>query len=506
MTPVDLFQKIKTHCRKEYKIVLISTFLFGLAAHAYKFLNILPNYDSLESLYYSQNTIHLGRCFLVLGCGISSFWDLPWVIGLLSLLYLALSTICITEILQIKSTPSLILASGLIVTFPAVTNTFTFLFTADGYFLAMFLAMLAILLSLRSRKGILPAALCICFSFGMYQSYVLMAIALTLLYTAKSILIDQKTIKDLWKPLAQVFTAGLSGTVLYFISYQLLLKIENVSLSNYQGMSNISLHTLPNPLDAAYNSLHDFLFFFFYSEKGLSLYTILNAVMFMTLACAVLLFCFRSLKRIGVGRIALSLLCLALMPFIIYFYYFISDVNYHTIMLESMVLIFLMLILLLENAPQLPKLSVFVQWLCTLLSALMIYNFILLSNIVYTGMHNSYERSMAVINRIADRMEQLPDFPQADKLAVIGDLPDSRETIHNYPPDLSGTVPNYVMRIQPNYVDMLRNYNNIILEEAPDDKIDRILKTEQYHAMNIWPAAGSVAIIDDTVVVKFSEP
>lgn len=506
MTPAEFFQKMKRGIKREYLIILLSTFLFGLAAHAYKFLNILPNYDSLESLYYSQNTIHLGRCFLVLGCGISSFYDIPWVIGILSLFYIALSVICITELLQIRKTLSLVLASGLIVTFPAVTNTFTFLFTADGYFLAMFLAMLAVLLASRERKWVFPAALCICFSLGMYQSYVLMAIVLTLLFTAKSILVDELTLKELSAPLRRIFLAGLTGTVLYYISYQVLLKLENVTLSDYNGLSSMSIHNLPNPLDAIYNCIHDFLFFFFYSENGFSLYTALNVVMVVILAIVLLSLCLKKWKRLGAGRVLFSLLCLLCMPFCIYFYYFISDVDYHTIMLESIVLIFLMLVLLLEHAEQLPKFRLCTQWTCLILVSLMIYNFILLANIVYTGMHNSYERSMSVINRMADRMEQLPDYASAEKLAIIGDLPDSRETIHNYPPDLSGTVPGYVMRIQPNYRDMLRNYNNIVLENVTDEELECVLNTEEYRSMTVWPASGSVAIIDRTVVIKLSEP
>lgn len=506
MTPSDLFQKIKHNVKREHKIILLSTLLFGLAAHAYKFLNLLPNYDSLSSLYYSQNTIHLGRCFLALGCGISSFYDLPWIIGLLSLFYIALATICITEVLQIKSTFALVLTSGLVVTFPAVTNTFTFLFTADGYFLAMFLSMLAVLLALKDKKYIIPAALCICFSFGMYQSYVLMAIVLTLLFAAKSLLIDELTFQDLSKPLTRIFLAGLGGTILYYISYQVLLKLEKVTLSGYNGLDTISIRNLPNPFDALYDSLHDFFSFFFYSEKGFSLYTTLNAVMVILLAVSLFLLCMKKWETLGAGRILFSLLCLTLMPFCIYFYYFISTVDYHTIMLESMVLIFLMLILLFENSKKIPWFSHGVQWLCTILVSLMIYNFTLTANIVYVGMHNSYERSTAVINRMADRMEQLPDFSSAGKLAIIGDLPDSRETIHNYPPDISGTVPNYVMRIQPNYVEMLRNYNNIVLENADDEERDSILKTEEYQNMTIWPASGSVAIINQTIVIKVSEP
>ena len=50
------------------------------------------------------------------------------------------------------------------------------------------------------------------------------------------------------------------------------------------------------------------------------------------------------------------------------------------------------------------------------------------------------------------------------------------------------------------------NYNNIVLENVTDEELERVLNTEEYRSMTVWPASGSVAIIDRTVVIKLSEP
>lgn len=505
MSPSAFYKTFQKYWKKDYTIIFISIFTFGLIAHAYKLLNLLPNYDSLSSLYYSQNTIHLGRCFLVLGCGISSFYDLPWIIGLLSFFYLSLSAICIKELFEFTKPACLVLMSALLVTFPAVTNTFAFLFTADGYFLSMLLSSFAVLLLIKTKKGILPAALCFCLSLGMYQAYVLYAGVLVLLYGVKCLLFDNETPNALVRRLFKILVSVSIGAVLYNIIYKLLLKLEHVTLSDMNGLSGISLDNLPNPLDAAYDAVHDFIFFFFYSEHGITFYILLNILFVCGLLFFVLHRICKNGRLLGFLRILLIGIFAAAIPLCVYFYYFISNVQYHAIMLESIALVYIFFLLFLEHSEEKKRLAKYSEWFLIVLSSLIVYNFILTANIAYADMAHSFERSTSVINRMAMRMESLPGFSNAQKLAVIGELPDSNETIHNYPPDLSGTVPNYIMRIPENYADMLRNYNDIDLEVVSDDQLDILLNTPQYAEMKSWPQDGSIIIFQDTIVIKLSE-
>ena len=78
---LNLFHK---RIKKEYKLAFAATFLMALLIHFYKFVNTLPNHDSMYSFYSEQNVLGSGRWALSLACGISSYYDLPWVIGLIS--------------------------------------------------------------------------------------------------------------------------------------------------------------------------------------------------------------------------------------------------------------------------------------------------------------------------------------------------------------------------------------------------------------------------------------
>ena len=102
MEPELFFSTLKHRIKKEWILCFCSAIGFGIAAHIYKFLNFLPNWDSLLNLYSSQNKIDLGRCFLSVGCLFGSYYDLPWINGMLSLLYLALSAVCISILFDVK--------------------------------------------------------------------------------------------------------------------------------------------------------------------------------------------------------------------------------------------------------------------------------------------------------------------------------------------------------------------------------------------------------------------
>ena len=107
--------------KKQWKITFLATWIGGMLAHAYRFFNFLPS---------------SGRCFLEFFSKISSKYDMPWVNGALSLLYISLASILLVELFELQESTSCVLLALLIVSFPTVTASFAFMFTADGYMMA----------------------------------------------------------------------------------------------------------------------------------------------------------------------------------------------------------------------------------------------------------------------------------------------------------------------------------------------------------------------------------
>ena len=98
--PDKVLKKINTYILPEWKVCFYSALIVGIIAHLYKITNWLPNWDSLVFRYDSQNMIGLGRWFLPVVCSFSSFYDLPFLNGIIAILFHAMGAVCICKILN----------------------------------------------------------------------------------------------------------------------------------------------------------------------------------------------------------------------------------------------------------------------------------------------------------------------------------------------------------------------------------------------------------------------
>ena len=160
-TPWDFFQSSRTKIKNTWKIAFLSAFVLGILIHLPVMLSDIPNHDGLSSMYFDQNMITSGRWFLSVACGFSSYFTIPWIIGLIGLLWLALAAVVLTELLELTDPPVITAVSGLLVSFPALASTFAYVFTMDGYMMALFLAILAVLFTKKYKKGWLAGAVCL---------------------------------------------------------------------------------------------------------------------------------------------------------------------------------------------------------------------------------------------------------------------------------------------------------------------------------------------------------
>ena len=91
--------------KRLYKTAFLSAFLIGLLTHLAMIVHWYPNADAMTNCYFDQNMITSGRWFLQVACGISSYYNLPVVIGFLSLCYLALTVVVVVDLFGASTVP-----------------------------------------------------------------------------------------------------------------------------------------------------------------------------------------------------------------------------------------------------------------------------------------------------------------------------------------------------------------------------------------------------------------
>ena len=170
-----LWRRTPAHIRTTF----FSAVAAGLGTHLYVFTNKFANHDDLYQLFRGGYGVFSGRWLLPTVLRMDGSFSIPWLIGLLGILFLSLGACVVVSLLRIRRPLGCLLAGALLVSFPSVTATLGYLFTSDAYFFGLLLAELGAWVTLRRGwwGSALGAAL-LCLSLGVYQSYLPVAAAL----------------------------------------------------------------------------------------------------------------------------------------------------------------------------------------------------------------------------------------------------------------------------------------------------------------------------------------
>lgn len=504
--------------KPSWKIAFFSVILAGLLVHLYKFTNYLPDRDSLLNIYHDQNILASGRWLLSLACGISSYFDLPLVNGLLSLLYMGVTMVLITELLGLENPVLIALCGGLLAAFPGTTETFFYAYTADGYFLAMALATLAVYLTRmgqRSLRAYLAAGACLVASCAIYQSYISFALVLALCHFCWEILENRRTNRDCLAWAGKQAVLYLLSMAVYYGIWKLLMALTQTHVNDYQGISEIGVNLLPTFLSGLPTAIKAVAAFFLQwnvLKQGFTPYVVLNLLF---LAGAVGIFV-AAVVRSGIARrrwqLGLLVLALAAMvPASCIWSFASAQILYRPMMLMCLVLVYMLVFSLFDRWAK-PR------WanLAAVLALAIAFNFGLIANISYHYLTRNYERTYAQGLQMALDIRQLQQTEEFDRFAVSGDTwLEGKLAAYDYeagkqtPASGIGILSRYL------YDDLLFDHDRItaFLTEylGVDLEIASWTDSLQEKAaplledMPRWPESGSMTVIDGTLIIKISD-
>ena len=496
------------HVKKSWRTAFLSVVVIGLLIHFYKFANTLPNQDSLYNYYSVQNSIHIGRWFLTIACGVSSYFDLPWINGILSVLWIAVATVIIVDIFQVENPFVIVLSGAILVSFPAVTETLFFGFTADGYMLAMVLASLAVRLTLfqdNNNWHFILAVVCICLSCAIYQAYVSFAMVLALCYFATVLLENKYEARDYFKWILRQVFLYVAALGLYYILWKVCLWAQNASISTYQGVSGLGL-SLGTILGAIPNTIKTLLFFFLewnVLEYGWSNYSVLNVIFLLGLAVGMV----KAVYATGLYKKRLVLLLLILtmlmIPFSACIWLFTSDgVSYRPMMLHSLAILYVFEAILFEE-----YFSLTYKSLVGIVLTVIVFNFGVMANIGYYYMHRSYENSYATGLEIVTRLHMME--PETNRMVVVGDLLAENGAVTDEHADrihlFAHLLTTDLLYDRWHTVYFINNTFNENYEKVSEEEYQEWIEKPEVIEMGCWPAADAIQIMDDTIVLKLNE-
>ena len=493
------------------KSAFFCTLMGGFLCHGYGLTTFLVNHDGLGSWYSDNDVLTSGRWFLTYASDISSQYMIPWVLGLLSIFYIALSAVLVVETLKIERPVLAGLCGLLMVTFPTVVSTFSYIFTADAYFLALLLSVLAVYLSEKIPKwyGILLGGLCVGLSMGIYQAYVSVTLVLLCMIAIIRALDRQEEIRGIGVYILRSGCLCICGGIVYVIGLVTRLKLENKVLSSYQGINQMGTE---NPLAAAWAAWENGVRFICVELPNWGGRTI-PYIKYCIIACCLMVV---SLVTYGLirckfwkqlWRLATAMIFGMLIPFGMSIARFMSpDSRYGSIMRYSAVLIVIFMLLLINLLFEIPVVYNFIRLLSHILAGViciaLIWGWTLISNVVYVNMERSYEKVYATLSLIAYSIKNLDGYYSEMPVFISAPIKVSDTSVTTGLS--SGTTGVGYMATKHDF-SFSSQFLNMSFQRASEEEAEKILSYDQFLDMPVWPENGSVTIIDGIAVVKTAE-
>jgi hypothetical protein len=525
--PDLLFKNIAAKVPKNVLISITSTIVIFLIVHLYYFTHNFINHDTLFYRFASGNTIDGGRWLFKLIGAISSYYDLPSVVGFLCMLYLAITVALTVHVLRIKSVIGSILISGFMVVFPTITTSFLYRFSADTVMFGFLLSTLSVLLSDKYKYGFFIGSILLALSGGIYQANITYGVSLSVLVIIVSMLRYNSSAKS-------TIISGLKhclnivlGTVLYLIISKIFIVIYNVHLIQYQGinkMGQIEIMKLPALVLSAVNEVYLFYFSRLYINVPKVFYVLNFIFILFSLFFLINLVIRKSIYN-NLRQLLLLVTLLCLFPVSVGFIKVVStpETSIYMLMIYSFVHIYLFGIAMYDVFIDSIKsisfrfrfcetLQVFSVYIFLVISSVLIYKDYIHDNIVYLRMEIFYENTYGYLNRLLSRIEGNPQYKDGKEIALMGTIPANISRGNRNPHSIFDNiskktgVSNKSLIVYNSFgvVTFFRNWLGRDFNWASEEKKAEILHNKKFNKMPLYPESGSIDEIEGVLVVKIS--
>ena len=472
-----------------------SAMLAGLLAHGFAFSNKLVNADEIATLFGKGVTAGSGRWGLELSRLLFPDISMPWIYGILCLLFLATASCLLLRVLKIHTPLLRLLLPALIVSFPAQTATFSYMFTSPSYALAFLLAAAALALTEgEGRWRFLLGGVLLVVSVGTYQAYISLVSSVYLLLMIQRLLERESTAKEvLVYGLRRL--AFLAGTLLVYYGVTLLaLKLLGGHFETYGVEKNRSLVLRTAVAYSAF--LHIFTRGYFgFIPTAWS--RILHGLCALGPAWLLLRWL---LGEQPWSKRGLLLLCLFLLPLSIDCIYLIAELGviYSPVMF-GFVSVYLLAAVVVESDREAS--SRFLRSLLAASLALITLFNVYLANKAYLKMYLDYENAFAFYTGIAAQLRMTEGFEADSKIAILGEA--STGLSHSPELDLGELVgpSRDLVNVYTREI-FLRRYVGFDVSFADLEEKRMLQERDEVKQMSAYPNYGFIQNVGDYIVVK----
>lgn len=490
---------------KRLRFLAFWVFGLGLLCHGYSFLNGNFSHDSLYSIWEPGPFLMLsvGRYGRAIYRLVRGNFALPLFGGFLSLCYLTVTAYLLTDILALQKKSFQAITCGILVSNStmALLNA-TYLHDTDAYCFSLLLAVLGVWLAQRCRYGSLLSIVLYGASLSIYQAFLNAAIYLWLFLALMALLDGEKPGAVFGKLALRMLTIA-AAMGLYYLGYLTVLAVTGIEPNSYSTIGSVKLDiaSLLVCLQKLLETERDWFFHPVGNRSGL----LLGINLAMTGLSFLALGALAVKKRLRPAAWLLGLFILALMPMGMDAIALVSD-TYHMITIYPLFLTYPLMLSVLERYLALPGKSLKGS-LCVLLLGVMLFDNSLYSNTLSLKKELESRQTLSIYTRILEKMEQTQGYvPGQTPVVIVGAFPSSFLNTQREGFDSSST--GLTVSVATTYYGTMENYFHYYLGDPTcfGDGDDQWLveNSEEMFQMPLYPAPGSIRIIEGILVIKLS--
>lgn len=509
-------QELKNDKRLPFS--LASAFGWGMAAHGYMFLDNSLSHDSLREFHAEilGNNIKMGsgRIFTSLYRDLlGSDVTLPWLTGLLALLWIGLAVYLTARIFRVENRVTICLIAGIFATNIAVcATTATYIHDLDSYMFSLLCAVTAAWLWREWTWGWLPGAAFAAGAIGIYQGYLFVTVTLVMLSCILR-LYRAEVFRDVFRDGLKAVGMILLGGAVYFVSMKTMLALTGAQLvkGDYNSMDLI-LHQSPaavlDLVGSAYSDWFRRLWQAYSSYPGI-LVKGTTAVLFLicgggfvTMLCN---------KAIGLWEKLLCLVLIGLLPLGMNLIYVLTISRSHDLMTFAIWLFYLFALLSADFlAEKWCRPGQWVRGICVVLSVLLLYGNVRFSNGLYMKKDLEYDAYLSLMTRIVTRMEMTEGYVPGQTTVVFVGNPENHTDVipgfTDYWNVIGMTSSDLILEPERSRYQAYFDYILTLPINLGDAQLwNEISSGDAAQAMPCYPAAGCMEFQGDVLVVKLGQ-
>jgi len=518
---------------------VLSVLIWGMIAHGYRFCNLLLSHDSLKEFYmfgdsyYSEGTVTAWK--ISLGRFFEPIYDtvfrgplaLPWVAGILSLIWLSLAMWLLTKIFDLSSRLMIFLISGFLTVNITITATAaTYVHDLDAYLFALLAAVLAVYCwKFGSREGgdregrdrklgnlkqaVPGCGACVALlvmTLGIYQSMISAFIALVLMVSILQLL-DGAEAKPVVLNGLKAVGVLLAAAVLYLLCVKISCSLTNVTLgSGYNSIRNMAnLENVSIIIEIVNACKYCVREWFIYPSMWNPIVVAALNLGFIGIGAAggFILWLDKKVSLISKGWIVVLV---ALLPLGMNISFVLNLEDVHQLMLYAFWLIYVFVMLILRKfrggdrawPGNLP-----VKAIAVVLALIILWGNALTANTLYVKKDLEDEATLTVMENVVERIEDFDGYvPGKTEVAIIGvpdvDSPDAFAPLQSITGAQSAS-PITQIGYYPAYFEYVLQKN---VELSDFHTVLKLQKMQEVKSMPAYPSEECMQMIDGILVVK----